>query len=282
MRFSDDQQSSESDRNYKVGYGRPPKHSRFKPGHSGNQRGKPAGARHPATILKTTLLEKIPVKQNGREIKITKLDVFIAQLINDAMRPEYFSVRLLFKHAGLGLKLEEAIREQDGGISPEVSDLIRRALLGEDIETATLTIGEPSGEPSSLSGRLRDQLQVKQSAEGQVQRVGYGNPPIRSQFRKGQSGNPAGRPRISKDFATITRRMLLERVSIVENGRKLTLSKQDVILRQIVNKALGGSYRFRALLLEYVPSMDLVLRRRPVPPRVAFERIKRSLFSDDS
>jgi hypothetical protein len=27
--------------------------------------------------------------------------------------------------------------------------------------------------------------------------------------------------------------------------------------------------------------MDLVLRGRPVPPRVAFERIKRSLLSDD-
>jgi hypothetical protein len=74
----------------------------------------------------------------------------------------------------------------------------------------------------------------------------------------------------------------LEKVVIVDNGRKLILSKQDVILKQIVNKALKGNHRFRALLLEYVPSMDLVLRRRPVPLRVAFERIKRSLLSDDS
>lgn len=281
MRFSDDQQSSESDRNYKVGYGRPPKHSRFQGGQSGNSQGKPAGAWHPATILKRTLLEKVPVKQNGREINITKLDVFIAQLINDAMRPDYFSVRLLFRYAGLGRKLDEAIREKDGGISPEVGDLIRRALIGEDIETATLSIGEPSGELSSSYGGVRDQLQVEESAEGQVQRVGYGKPPTHSRFRKGQSGNSAGRPRISKDFATITRRMLLERVVIVENGRKQTLSKQDVILKQIVNKALKGNNRFRALLLEYVPSMDLVLRRRPVPPKVAFERIKRSLLSDD-
>jgi hypothetical protein len=277
MRFSDDQQSSESDRNYKVGYGKPPKHSRFQPGHSGNARGKAAGARHIATILKRTLLEKVPVKQNGREIKITKLDAFIAQIINDAMRPEYYSVRLLFRHAGLGIKLEEAIRKQDGGISPEVGDLILRALLGQDIETATLSIGAPR----SPSGRVRDQTEAKEGAEGQVQRIGYGSPPVHSQFRKGHSGNPAGRPRISKDFATITRRMLLEQVVIVENGRKQTLSKQDVILKQIVNKALQGNNRFRALLLEYVPSMDLVLRRRPIPPKVAFERIKRSLLSDE-
>ena len=280
MRFSDDQKSSESDRNYKVGYGKPPKHSRFQPGHSGNSRGKPPGARHPATILKMTLLEKIPVKQNGREIKITKLDVFIAQLINDAMRPDYFSVRLLFRYGGLKIKLDEAIREQHGGISPEVADLIRRALLGEDIETATLSIGESTGESSSPSELIRDQLQVKDGAEGPVQRVGYRNPPMHSRFQKGRSGNSAGRPRLSKDFAAITRRMLLEKVVIVDHGRKLTLSKQDVILKQIVNKAIKGNNRFRALLLEYVPSMDLVLRRRPVPPRVAFERIKRSLLSD--
>jgi hypothetical protein len=282
MRRSDDQTSSESDRNYRVGYGKPPRHSRFQPGHSGNSRGKPAGTRHPATILKRTLLEKLPVKQSGREIEITKLEVLIAQIINDAMRPEYFSVQLLFTHAGLGLKLEEAIREEYGGLSPEVGDLIRRALLGEDIETATLSIGEPSGEPSSLSFHVEGQPQVKQSAEGQVQRVGYGSPPIHSRFRKGQSGNPAGRPRISRDFATITRRMLLEQVTIIENGRKLTLSKQEVILRQIVNKALERNNRFRGLLLDYVPSMDLVLRRRPIPPKVAFERIKRSLLSDGS
>ncbi len=281
MRFNDDHKSSESDRSCKVGYGRPPKHSRFKPGQSGNPRGKAAGARHPATILKMTLLEKIPVKQNGREISITKFDGFIAQLINDAMRAEYFSVRLLFRYAGLGSKLEEAIREKDGGISPEVGDLILGALLGEDFETAMLNVGRRRGETRSPSEHVRNQLQVKGSTEVQIQRVGYGNPPMHSRFQKGQSGNSAGRPRSSRNFATIARRMLLEKVVIVDHGRKLTLTKQDVILRQIVNKALKGSNRFRALLMEYVPSMDLALRKRPVPPRVAFERIKRSLFSDD-
>jgi len=87
------------------------------------------------------------------------------------MRPEFYSVRLLFRHAGLGLKLEEEIREQYGGLPPEVGDLFRRALLGEDIETATLGIGEPSCEPSSPSVHVKGQPRVKQSAEGPVQRV---------------------------------------------------------------------------------------------------------------
>ena len=74
-------------------------------------------------------------------------------------------------------------------------------------------------------------------------------------------------------------RKLLEPVAIQENGRKQTISKQEAILKQIVNKALKGNNRFRALLLEYVPAMDLVLRKRPVPPRVEVERIKRELGS---
>jgi hypothetical protein len=74
-------------------------------------------------------------------------------------------------------------------------------------------------------------------------------------------------------------RKLLEGVAIKEDGREQTISKQAAILKQIENKALQGNNRYRALLLEYVPAMDLVLRRRPVPPRVEVERIKRELES---
>jgi hypothetical protein len=277
MRFSDDQTSSESDRDYEVGYGKPPKHSQFQPGHSGNSQGRPAGTLHPTAILKRNLLEKMLVKKNGREIKITKLEVFIEQIINGAMTTEYPCVVFLFKYGGLGRKLEEASRELETGMSHETATIIR-ALLGE-LETATPNITEPSGEPSSRIGPVRVQPQVKGNIEGQVQPVGYRNPPVHSRFRKGQSGNPAGRPRNSRAFVTLVQRKLLEPVAILENGRKRTNSKQEAILKQIVNKALKGNNRFRALLLEYVPVMDLVLRKRPVPRRVEVERIKRELGS---
>jgi len=53
----------------------------------------------------------------------------------------------------------------DGEIPPEAADLIRRALLGEDVESATLGIGEPTGEPSSPSVHFRDHPQVEQTWE---------------------------------------------------------------------------------------------------------------------
>jgi hypothetical protein len=283
MRFSDDQTPSESDRDYEVGYRRPPKLTQFQPGYSGNRRGKPARALHPAIILKRILLEKIPVKKNGREIKLARLEVIVEQTINKAMGADYYSVLDLFKYGGLGRRLEEAIHERVEGMSHETATRIR-ALLGGNCETDSPGIGEPSGKPSSPSGPVRVERQVKQDIEGQVRRLGKRNPSIHSRFQKGQSGNPAGRPRSSKDFATIVQRKLLEPVVADENGRKRTISKQEAILKLIVSKALKGNNRFRSLLLEYVPAMDLVLRRRPVPPKVEFERIKRSLgslFSND-
>lgn len=73
----------------------------------------------------------------------------------------------------------------------------------------------------------------------------------------------------------------MERVAIVENGRRQILSRQDVIIKQMVNKALGGSPKFQALLFEYVPRAELRLREKAIPRKVAFERIRRSLLAND-
>ena len=80
--------------------------------------------------------------------------------------------------------------------------------------------------------------------------VGYGRPPQRNRFQKGQSGNPKGRPRGSKNIATLLDEALSERVPINENGVRRTISMRDAITKQTVHKAAKGNDRFIKLIFE--------------------------------
>lgn len=73
--------------------------------------------------------------------------------------------------------------------------------------------------------------------------VGYGKPPKHSQFRKGTSGNRKGRPKGSKNVATIWRNELSARVSIIENGKRRTISKVEAAFKQLANKAASGDIK---------------------------------------
>jgi hypothetical protein len=67
-----------------VGYCKPPKSSRFKPGESGNPRGRPRGSLNWGMVLQRALGEKVVINENGRCKVMTKLEAAIMQLVNKA------------------------------------------------------------------------------------------------------------------------------------------------------------------------------------------------------
>jgi hypothetical protein len=79
--------------------------------------------------------------------------------------------------------------------------------------------------------------------------VGYGRPPRQTQFKKGRSGNPAGRPPGAPNLATALARVLKERVVVNEQGRRRTITKFEAALTQLANKAASGEARALTLLL---------------------------------
>jgi hypothetical protein len=88
--------------------------------------------------------------------------------------------------------------------------------------------------------------------------VGYGKPPRATRFRKGQSGNPRGRPRGSRNFASLVEEALAESVVINENGLRRKASNLQVIVKQLVNKAAQGDHRSIQLLMAFIERQQLL------------------------
>lgn len=80
--------------------------------------------------------------------------------------------------------------------------------------------------------------------------VGYRRPPKDSQFQKGKSGNPKGRPKGSKNFLTLLSKELDQKVTVNENGRKKTITRQHAIVKRLVAGALSGDPKATLTLLD--------------------------------
>lgn len=83
-------------------------------------------------------------------------------------------------------------------------------------------------------------------------RVGYRRPPRHSQFRKGQSGNPKGRPKARKNLNNETLEILGEQIKVNESGRPRALSKQTIIIKRMVADAIQGDAKARDQLLRLI------------------------------
>ena len=80
---------------HKVGYGRPPTATQFKPGKSGNPRGRPKGPKSVGAVLNDILHRRIEVTENGRTHRIPVLEVMLRRLANEAVRSDPRALKLM-------------------------------------------------------------------------------------------------------------------------------------------------------------------------------------------
>jgi hypothetical protein len=104
----------EQRRDYEVGYGKPPRHTRFQKGQSGNPRGRPGGSKNLKTLLSEALNEPVVITENGRHLKITKREAIVRQVVNCSATPDLRAVRIVFD-------LLRDIEGQSEPVSPETA-----------------------------------------------------------------------------------------------------------------------------------------------------------------
>lgn len=126
MSDNDHDHPAKPDAAYEVGYGKPPKASRFKPGQSGNPKGRKKGKKSPARLLKEILDEKITVIEGQVEKKYSRLEAVFRQTVARTLKGEAKAASTLF-----------AITKAVGYIEPEPDETdakTAQALAEEDRE----------------------------------------------------------------------------------------------------------------------------------------------------
>lgn len=78
-----------------VGYGKPPKAHQFKPGQSGNPKGRPKGAKNLLKLIAKHAAKKVSVIEGGMEKKMPRMDVVITAMFNKASKGDVSAARLL-------------------------------------------------------------------------------------------------------------------------------------------------------------------------------------------
>lgn len=88
----------------------------------------------------------------------------------------------------------------------------------------------------------------------------YRSPPRHTQFKPGQSGNPKGRPKGRKNFSTLLEKELNKKVTMTQDGKKIRITKKEVLVTQLVNEAAKGKRSYMEMLIRLMQSQEAAMQ----------------------
>jgi hypothetical protein len=93
-----------------VGPGKPPKHTQFPKGVSGNKRGRPRGSVGLPTLMKRVGDKKIPITEGGQKKRMTREQYILHAVVAKAMKGDLKAADIYFRETGKLLPAEPASR----------------------------------------------------------------------------------------------------------------------------------------------------------------------------
>ncbi len=103
--------------------------------------------------------------------------------------------------------------------------------------------------------------------------VGYANPPVKSQFKKGQSGNPRGRPGGRKNLTTILNETLYGKITVRERGHTRKITMIEALLLRLRKDALEGDLRAVDRLLRLIQMQQALTPDQDKTEAIAFDPV---------
>ena len=123
--------------NYEVGYGKPPKSTQFKPGESGNPKGRPKGSKNLPTVLQETLNQRVVITEGNKKVTVTMLEALVKSLTANAIKGKAGATNMAFN---LIQQMEESNKgmsfcylQDDGSVKHQEVD-IEKVLDGLGVE----------------------------------------------------------------------------------------------------------------------------------------------------
>lgn len=114
--------------NYQVGYKRPPRQTRFKPGQSGNPRGRPKGTPNHRTTVNKVMNEKISLREGEKKRRMTKFEALLQAQANKGMKGDARSAGMIINVMGKsGL-----LADEDNAVKVNVSEAKETQMPTED------------------------------------------------------------------------------------------------------------------------------------------------------
>jgi hypothetical protein len=139
-----DQSQCSSGRDYEVGYGKPPKHSRFQKGQSGNRKGRPKGAKNLSGLINQELDALITIQEGGRSKRVTKREVMAKRLINKGMEGDPKALFALLKLEVSSLANASATEPASEALSPDDQAVLAEFFAQAEQEVRSRVEGQSS------------------------------------------------------------------------------------------------------------------------------------------